>query len=134
MIAEKDWKWFGHAAHFICGTWCRFHMATQIGEYLISTVGLYVHPSKSGGGEQVEAEFLSKNPNGQEIGCGRFYETMVFKTSKKICKNEKCGCGLPEIDSLELDSEAYQKAGDARAGHMKMCKKWATKQKKRSIK
>ena len=35
----SKWKWFGHAGHFICGTHCRFHPPTQVGKYLISTVG-----------------------------------------------------------------------------------------------
>lgn len=125
-ISEKNWEWFGHAAHFICGRWCRFHMATVIGEHLISTVGLYVHPRQSGGGEGEEREFLKKNPNGEEIGCNRFYETMVFKAGKR-CKVSGCACGLPEISGSELDSNGYQTAGEARKGHMDMCRKWASK-------
>jgi hypothetical protein len=35
-------RWFGHAGHFICAEWCRFHLCTQVGPYLISTVGEYV--------------------------------------------------------------------------------------------
>jgi hypothetical protein len=54
-IPVHNWKWFGSAAHFICGRWCRFHLATQVGRYLISTVGEFVHP-RHGGSERAEAE------------------------------------------------------------------------------
>lgn len=124
MIPEADWKWFGHAAHFICGRWCRFHLATQIGDFLVSTVGLYVHPSKSAGSERTEAEYLVKNPNGEMIGCDRFYETMVFKAGTP-CKDKECGCGLPGTASSELDYNGYQTAGEATIGHRMMCLKVA---------
>lgn len=48
MINANEWEWFGNAAHFICGRWCRFHLATKVGKYLISTVGEYVSPRNSG--------------------------------------------------------------------------------------
>lgn len=68
MIAKRDWKWYGQAAHLIVGQWCRFHMATEIGPWLVSTVGAYVHPRHSGGGERGEAEWLKKNWPGEDEG------------------------------------------------------------------
>ena len=123
-IPPSKWKWFGVSAHFICGTWCRFHMATKVGKYLVSTVGQYVAPRRSGGHEAIEAAWLKEHPNGEEIGCGRFYETMVFKAGKP-CAAETCGCGLPGIDGNELDTYGYLTAGEATRGHMAMCNKWA---------
>ena len=32
-------KWFGSPGHFICSFDCRFHLCTQVGDYLVSTVG-----------------------------------------------------------------------------------------------
>lgn len=120
-----QWKWFGHAGHFICGQWCRFHLCTLVGDYLVSTVGLYVHPRHSGGSERSEAEWLAANPNGEEIGCGRFYETMVFRAGAP-CAAEGCECGIPAIASSELDFEGYVTAGAAAAGHLALCEKWAS--------
>jgi hypothetical protein len=34
-------KYFGNAAHFIGADACRFHIATRIGEVVVSTVGEY---------------------------------------------------------------------------------------------
>ena len=123
-IPVKDWEWFGHAAHFCCGRWCRFHMATKVGPWLISTVGLYVHPRNSEGNETNEGKWLSDHPNGEEIGCDRFYETMVFKAGAP-CTSLECGCGLPGIGGSEVDSEGYKTAGEARKGHMALCLKYA---------
>lgn len=81
MIPQKDWKWFGQAGHFICGQWCRFHLCTKIGRSIVSTVGLYVHPSKSGGSEHTEFEYLKLHPNGDTIGCDRFYERTARSSS-----------------------------------------------------
>lgn len=122
-VPASEWKWFGVSAHFICGEWCRFHLATQIGEYIVSTVGKYVHPSDSKN-EHEDYTFLKKHPNGKEIGCGRFYETMVFKAGKP-CKAKGCNCGLPSISGSELMSDVYTEAGPATDGHRAMCEKVA---------
>lgn len=124
-IPADKWQWFGHAAHFICGAWCRFHMATKVGDYLVSTVGLYVHPRHSSS-EGAEAAWLKANPNGERIGCDRFYETFVFKAGAP-CKVEGCNCGLPSIDGSEIDTLSANDAGTARENHMKLCRKWAKK-------
>jgi hypothetical protein len=64
------------------------------------------------------------------IGCGRLYETMVFRAGEP-CGADRCGgCGLPEcIDGSSLDFVGYNKAADAAKGHLAMCKKWAAKRK-----
>lgn len=60
----------------------------------------------------------------EEIGVGRTYETMVFKAGDP-CSSKGCGCGLPEIDGMELDFEGYNNAQDATRGHTAMCAKYA---------
>lgn len=125
-VPPAKWEWFGHSAHFICGQWCRFHMATKVGKYLVSTVGLYVHPRNSQFSEKGESEWMLENPNGERVGCDRFYETMVF-TAGARCKSKECGCGLPELAGGELDMLGYQTAGEARKGHMALCRKWSRK-------
>lgn len=124
MVAAKDWLWFGNAGHFICGRWCRFHLATQVGDVLVSTVGQYVPPRHSGGSERTEAAWLQENPDGEEIGCGRFYETMVFVAGMP-CNKVGCNCGLPDISGRELDCAGYANAGDATRGHVEMCQRWS---------
>lgn len=116
-------KWFGCAAHFCCGRWCRFHLATQVGKYLISTVGEYVHPSMSGSSESTEEEWLKKNAPGADIGFNRKYETMVFKVGK-LCG---CGCGLPSISGSEIDFAGYMTAKEATEGHYKFLKIYSRK-------
>ena len=120
----SEWRWFGNAGHFICSRWCRFHLTTQVGKYLVSTVGEYVHPRHGGGSERGESEWLEKNWPGEEIGLGRKYETMVFRAGKP-CARPGCGCGLPEIDGKEVDFDGYNNAKDATDGHMALCVKWS---------
>ena len=142
-VDASKWKWFGHAGHFICGTHCRFHLCTQVGKYLISTVGEY-WPER--GSREIHAKYedpkwLSENVCRKgddfdaafrnrfgylEIGCDRLYETMVFRAGTP-CASKKCGCGLPEINGSDLDYAPANEAGVARANHLKLCKKFASK-------
>lgn len=137
-------EWFGHAAHFICGRDCRFHLATLVnGKWLVSTVG-ELWPSRST--REIHASvrdprWLAQNiaKKGDdfdhaymqrfgydEIGCDRKYETMVFKAGAR-CKSKTCGCGLPAIASSELDFLGYNDAKSATKGHMKLVKKWGAR-------
>lgn len=135
-IDQSQWKWFGNAGHFICSPWCRFHLCTQVEEYLVSTVGEYVPDSEAreifaecrnvklkGRGEARLADYMQKI-GFEDIGCGRKYETMVFVAGKP-CDADGCNCGLPSITGSELDMAGYNDAGAATAGHLAMCKKWA---------
>jgi len=98
--------YYGTAAHFIAGESCRFHIATEIGDVLVSTVG----DCRIGD---------TKEPI--EIGYGRLYETMAFRLTGDRCK---CGCGLPLLDGREIDFAGYNTAGEANAGHEDMCRKY----------
>lgn len=111
-IPQSKWQRLGVASHFIRGNECRFHMATIIGGHLVSTVGAYQAP----GGYAREGD---KDGN-SEIGFGRTFETMVFRTQGM----QECGCH-PAINPSELDFDGYKTAVDAQAGHMAMCRKWA---------
>ena len=112
MIRQSEWKWFGHPAHFIGSRNCRFHLATVIGEHMVSTVGDYYPASLDGP---------------VDIGCNRKFETMVFALTGTVCESSDCECELPDINPQELDMRGYQTAGDAAAGHMAICMEWATK-------
>lgn len=125
MIPKHEWQWYGMAGHFICGRWCRFHLCTKVGPWLVSTVGAYVHPRHSGGSEQKEAAWLKENWPGEDIGLDRKFETMVFRCGEP-CSAEGCGCGQPMLDGgMELDSAAYNDIKSANEGHLAMCEKWS---------
>lgn len=145
MIPNKDWEWYGNAAHFICGQDCRFHMATKIGDYVISTVGQLWFPKdvRVIHAEVHDPKWLSENQHlrgddfdhaymerfgYEDIGCDRKFETMVFKF-KEYCTTKGCSCGLPLIVPSELDFDSYNDAKSARDGHMRMCEKYAKKAK-----
>ncbi len=115
MIQESKWRWYGNAGHLCVGEYCRFHLTTRVGEFLVSTVGDYFPDSKV-------AE-ICKHPkdNPQEIGCGRLFETMVFLTTGPC----PCGCGMPAIDAAELDFSGYNDRKAANEGHLRMCREWA---------
>lgn len=115
---------FGFPGHFVCGWWCRFHITTVVGgKYLISTVGKLVHPRNAGLSEKQEFDYLDLNPEGEEIGAGRHYETMVFKTGTR-CHSAGCDCGMPAILGNELEMRGYNDAGSATRGHAEMVEKY----------
>jgi hypothetical protein len=121
-IPPGEWEWFGSAAHFCCGRWCRFHMATRVGPVVVSTLGEYVHPSRSGGSERAEAERLGTNRPGEDVGHGRKYETAVFRAGPRC----GCGCGVPEYGGGWLEVVAgYATAAEATAGHRAACERWS---------
>lgn len=109
-VPVEDWEWFGVAGHFICAHSCKFHLCTQVGKFLVSTIGEYTYDPES-------FDYI-------ELGYQRKYETMVFKAGAK-CVSKDCECGLPTIDGRELGFKGYNKRGDAIKGHYAMCLKVA---------
>ena len=112
-ISEKKWKWFGYPGHFIASSSCQFRMCTQVGAYLISTVGDY-RPYEDRGRKTIGG------------GADSFFETYVFKAGK-VCDDEGCGCGMPALgDPSEIDGERTATAGEATAKHYEFCRKYAS--------
>ena len=69
MNSKSGWKWYGFAGHFICGSRCQYHLATNINnKYLVSTVGKFV------------PDPLHFPNNIDTIGAGKddYFETYVF--------------------------------------------------------
>ena len=116
-IPLHEWKWFGSAGHLIISDRCRFHLCTQVGKFLVSTVGEYV--PRDAAPDDIWP--------GKDIGLNRKYETMVF-AAKGPCMRPDCRCGLPGLRRSELDFEGYNIRGDAAQGHLAMCMKWAAKE------
>ena len=114
VIPEQKWKWFGHAGHFCAADSCRFHLCTQVGRYLISTVGdCYLN---SASGERVT------------LGAGKdsFFETYVFRVQPgKRCIDSSCGCGQPNIDLCEIEGVRVATARKATAQHISACRRYA---------
>lgn len=139
-MRKDKWVWMPHAGHFICGDRCRFHLATYVGKYLVSTVGEMWNER---GSREIHAEVYdpkwqaeNRHRKGddfdhayfvkfgyEEIGCDRTYETMVFKA--KRAKDENGCCPWRIEVSEEKDMEGYKNANDAYKGHLKMCNKWS---------
>lgn len=139
-VPRSEWQWFGSAAHFICGSDCRFHLATIVGPWLVSTVGEYLPDSNvreifaesrgitlEGRGDERRASWM-RQVGYEDIGYGRKYETMVFPVSDEVCTADDCDCGMPVVsDWSERDSDGYNVRGDAHRGHYEMCQKWASR-------
>jgi len=142
MIPVSEWEWFGVSGHFICGLDCRFHLATLVGKYWISTVGEYLPDYQlreilaesrgivlEGSGDHRLSDYLEKIGY-EDVGFGRKYETMVFPLlTDARCDNEECCCGQPiDIDfSEELFVRGYLRRGEATLGHMETCRNFSGK-------
>lgn len=125
LYPASTWKWYGNAGHLIVGNHCRFHLTTEIGPWLVSTVGEWI-PLHEAPNARKEQEYLDKHPLGMEIGCDRLFETMVFRTQGR-CRDKACGCGLPNIVPGEV---AFAPANDrktATKNHMLLCEEYARK-------
>lgn len=138
MIPREEWEWFGTAGHLIVGQDCRFHLATIVGPWLVSTVGEYLPDSVvrevmaesrgialEGRGDERLSSWM-REAGYEEIGFGRKYETMVFRIGDARCADPECDCGMPIVGEwAELDADGYNRRGDAQRGHYVMCEKWA---------
>lgn len=137
MTPEAEWRWFGCPGHLVVALDCRFHLCTQVGGFLVSTVGEYLPDAPvreilcecrgialDGRGDARLADYLQK-VGFEELGVGRTYETMVFRTTGDVCHHPGCSCGLPTIALDCLDMDGYTTAGAATIGHLKLCQKYA---------
>ena len=133
---KADWKWYGNAGHFICAQWCEFHLCTEVGAFLVSTVGQYMPPesvreilaqsrgvSLEGKGDARLADY-HKKIGYEKLGFERTFETMVFRIGADRCTRSDCNCGLPDFYVEELEMIPYNQAGDANTGHLAMCEKY----------
>jgi len=109
MIPYEGWYWCGGAHHFIAAGNCRFHLATRIGKFRVSTVGDY-YPA--GGRERQPMSSLVPNA---------FFETMVFEVADT--PGDPCGEVLDW--SGECDRFFWSTVDEANRGHLRVCGKWA---------
>lgn len=122
-----------HPGHFICSDNCKFHLFTYVGKYMVSTVGELFFDSAvreitaesrgiklEGKGDYRKHDYMKKIGY-EEIGCGRKYETMVFRAVKS--KDKCCPYTAKSWDSIDFNG--YNTPEDATQGHYKLCKKWS---------
>ena len=111
----KELIWYGNGGHFCGLSDCQFHLCTEVGDYLISTVGEY-YPDGYKKGRGMCALGLGEKD---------LYETMVFRISSRC----QCGCGLPNgYDNIETFRYATPK--EANEKHRELCEKYRRKRKK----
>lgn len=145
QMTKDKWIWMPHAGHLMIGSDCKFHLNTCVGGYIVSTVGEWwpdaavrrihaeVHDSvwyaenSSARGDNFDHLYM-KRFGYMEIGIFRTYETMVFRAMKD--KVNLC-CPWKMISGENLDMRGYKDAGEAYKGHLKMCRIWAAKDKKK---
>lgn len=147
MPSRSKWKWFGHVGHLCVGRDCEFHLCTQVGKYLVSTLGDYwperpvreihaqIHDPKwfeenrHLRGDSFDVAYMQRFGY-QAIGAGEnsLYETLVFHAGPP-CSDVHCGsCGLPRpVDWSEVDGRRYKTAAEATKGHYDLCEKWSKK-------
>lgn len=141
---KKDkWIWMPHPAHFICAKDCRFHLATYVGGYIVSTVGelWFERGSREIHASIYDKEWFAANQHllgdmfdaayfkrfgYEELHIGGWtYETMVFpaKRNKKE-KGEMC-CPWRAVTSDSKAEDVYKSSDDAYRGHMGMCNRFS---------
>lgn len=101
-IPRGKWIWYGSPGHFILSHRCVFHLLTEIGKYMVSTVG-----------DMWEEEEM------KDVWPGAKYETMVFKISERC----PCGCGTPRHNGREIQTFRSNTAKDATEAHYNLCEK-----------
>lgn len=110
-IPESEWRWFGHAGHYIVARSCLHHLHTRVGNFRISTVGDYRYPHDAS--------------TATEVGFDRLYETYVFRLDGE-CAQCDPPCHQGEVaDWCEIDSLPANDATAAEANHMALCRKYA---------
>ena len=139
-MGKENWIWMPHAGHLCVGHDCRFHLATYVNGYIVSTVGEYwpdieirrsmaetemrFHPEKKIDltlrGDYFDHEYM-KVFGFVDIGLNRTYETMVFKAKKR---DDEYQCCMWKVTGDCLDMEGYGNPSDAYEGHMELCEKW----------
>lgn len=92
-----------HLEHFILAHDCRFRLRTNVGNYIVSTIG----------------EMHWNGPLGWE----REYETMVFRSEK----NNNASYPYRIIVSEEPETRSYMTSEDATRGHYELCEKYSNK-------
>jgi len=108
-----EWIWIGRQMHLCVD--CDFHLATYVGNFVVSTVGEY---------------YLADSNEMEPIGAGdnSFYETMVFG-AKESPSGNACGYYLTDLDAVDM--RRYTTATEAREGHIALCRKWSKRESKK---
>lgn len=111
----------GCPGHFIAVDSCQYRRHTQVGSYRVSTVGDYYQMDYT--------DPQGRRTKRSTVGSGKddFFETMVFKTTRKPARdNDGCGCReVKDWGGLECFRSANPKAAHKR--HEQMVAKYGRK-------
>lgn len=77
-MSARPVRWCGFAHHFILGYRCRYHLATFVGDMLVSSVGALVDDMES-----KELQPVGSDPD-------EMYELMVFRTDGDFDSDDGC--------------------------------------------
>jgi hypothetical protein len=105
-IPEKEWRWLGVAGHFISSARCQFSLHTEVGNYIISTIGEMI----------VDGEPM-------DVGRGK-YETMIFETCFR-CTAPGCNCDYPLHTGQQLNTKHCNTRAEAQEQHLAECRRVA---------
>lgn len=130
------WKWYGRPGHFYGAFDCRFHLCTEVGGVLVSTVGEWLpdDPIREaiakargvklrGYGDDRRYDYLAEI-GFSEIANGYKYETMAFCTTGERCVSPECGCGMPVVNLQQLECVGANAAKTATENHLRLCAKY----------
>lgn len=127
-----------HPAHFICASDCKFHLATKVGKYIISTVGEYFPDAPvreifansrkielKGMGDARRSDYMKKIGFEELHFGGWLYETYVFKAMKSPVLGCKA-CPFVIDSGSTVDEQCAKTSDEAFKLHYRMCDKWAS--------
>ncbi len=118
-IPRDQWRYTGSAGHWIMGRYCRWHLRTEIGSFLVSTVGEAPDRTLS----RPDKEVLVTT--GIE---GETYETMTFPLSLDRCMSAECDCGERIVhDWGGISCKRTHTRGEAQRAHDEECERVARK-------
>lgn len=95
FVKRKDWKWYGQSMY---KSEYNFQLITEVGEFLISTIGIADH---KGNGE---------------------FETIV----NPIMDGRRCSDDTPIQEFQVIACSEYNNTSDANEGHVLMCERCAS--------
>lgn len=140
-MKRENWIWMPHAAHFCMGHYCRFHLATYVGGYIVSTVGEYwpdasirrIHAMchdkdwfeehEDLKGDDFDHAYMKKF-GFEDIGVMYKFETMVFKAKKQTEKDHLCCPWIIDVRQSK-EQDGYKTKVEATKGHMALCEKYS---------
>lgn len=110
MNEEKELIQHGYAGHFMMCRDCQFHLTTEVGDFVVSTIGDYCPDGEL--------------TNRVEIIKGYNFQTKVFQFMGYSCSDICLYVTRTPLNlnySNAIETKNYNTAGEAQEGHRKLC-------------